>query len=87
VQKEGGKRAKSAFFEQDLSELSLTDNKASGAKESSTLSLELPPPPPSSQSLSLHSPRDCINTSPHSTGENSSQDTTADDFGDFQVAG
>ncbi|XP_078168698.1 adaptin ear-binding coat-associated protein 1 NECAP-1 [Carex rostrata] len=88
--KEGGKRAKSAFFEQGLNKLSLTDNQASGTKESSTLSLKLPPPPSPTQSLSVNSPfsKDSPDTSCHSTGESCSQDTTEDDdFGDFQVAG
>ncbi|KAJ4749553.1 Adaptin ear-binding coat-associated protein 1 [Rhynchospora pubera] len=87
--KEGSRRAKSAFFEQGLNKLSLADQTTEGTKESPTLSLKLPPPPSLSHSLSLNSPRDCpdTNTSVHSTGEHSSQDTTEDDdFGDFQEA-
>lgn len=90
MQKEGGRRVKSAFFEQGLNKLSLTDNQASGTKESSTLSLKLPPPPSPTQSLSVNSPfsQDSPDTSCHSTGESCSQDTAEDDdFGDFQVAG
>ncbi|KAF8413763.1 hypothetical protein HHK36_001756 [Tetracentron sinense] len=102
IKNKGGRSVKSAFFEQDLNNLSLDEN---ANRKEPTICLKPPPPPP----VPL-SPVNAVQISPsnlpsnfslegttkdealHSTKETSSpenqcpQDMPEDDFGDYQTA-